>query len=346
VLIVRLSAIGDVVVTTPVTRALRQAFPAAYLAWVVESRAADVLEGNPYLDAVIRWDRKRGGLTLREAAALRRLLRPHRFDLALDFQGNLRSALAARLSGARIVVGRQGVKEGAALLYHRRVPREPEVLSSRQRSLNLLRSIGVESGDREMVVAVDASLRGQAEEALRAAGAPANQPYCCLVPATTWAQKHWFAESWAVLATAVARRFAVAPVVLGGPTDTDLADQIAGESGVPVVNLAGRTSLRGAAAVLQGARFAVAVDTALMHIAVAVGTPTVGLCGASWWYGFQDYAPFELVREPLPCSPCLHHPTCEGRHDCMRAITPQRVLDAIGRLIPGGPRATVGGAEA
>jgi heptosyltransferase-1 len=69
-----------------------------------------------------------------------------------------------------------------------------------------------------------------------------------------------------------------------------------------------------------------------MHSSVAVGTPTVGLCGASWWHGFQDYDNFELLREKMDCSPCVHRPTCDGRFDCMRALTPERVLAAVRRL--------------
>src|SRR5688572_30938053 len=92
ILIIRLSAIGDVIVTTPVSRALREALPDAYLAWVVEPRAKDVLAGNPYLDEVIVWDRPKGSLSPRVMAEIHGTLKPKRFDWAIDCQGNLRSA--------------------------------------------------------------------------------------------------------------------------------------------------------------------------------------------------------------------------------------------------------------
>lgn len=333
ILIIRLSAIGDVVVTTPVTRALREAFPAAHLAWVVEPRAAGVLEGNPYLNEVIVWDRPRGSLPVRSLVEISKRLRSRKFDWAIDFQGLLRSGLLARLSGARVVVGNTRAKESAHWLYHRRVPRSETDLSSRQRCLDLLGPLGIASRDRRMVVQVSEAERQAARGVLQEIGVAPGAPYACLVPATTWKQKHWFAENWAELADLLQERLGVTPVVMGAAGDADLAADIRSRSRRGCGVAAGKTSLKSAAALLESARVVVAVDTALMHLAVAMGTPTVGVCGASWWPGFQDYEGFALVREPMACSPCLHHPTCGGRWDCMRALSAERVCAAAQGLL-------------
>jgi heptosyltransferase-1 len=332
ILIIRLSAIGDVVVTTPVSRALREARPNAHIAWLVEKGARDVLAGNPYLDEVIVWDRKKGGLKFSDLGALRKQLGTRRWDWAIDCQGLLRSALAARLSGARRIVGNTHAKERADLLYHHRVPRSETDFSSRQRCLDLLRPLGIETTDRRMVVDVsDEEARGAAQ-LLAELGVSPGEPYACLVPATTWPQKHWLEERWSALADLLRSQLGLTPVVLGGPADSPLAERIAAASTGTCVAAAGKTTLKSAAAVLRGAELTVAVDTGLMHASVAVGTPTVGVCGASWWHGFKDYEHFELVREEMKCSPCLHHPSCDGRFDCMRALTPERVLAAARRL--------------
>jgi heptosyltransferase I len=344
ILIVRLSAIGDVVVTTPVARALREAFPHAHLAWAVEKKAAGFLEGNPYLDEVLVWDRPKGAAGVADLVRFGMLLRKGRFDWAIDAQGNLRSAMVARLSGARTVVGNSGAREHAERLYHQRVPRSASDLSSRQRCLDLLKPLGVESRDRRMMVHVSEIERESAAATLRQAGLEQGAPYACLVPATTWAQKHWFEESWAELAVLVRERLGLTPVLMGGPADKAMTDRIQvsarklspqswGAGGATVPSLVGKTSLKTAAAILEGARLTVSVDTALMHASVAVGTPTVGVCGASWWKGFQDYERFALVREEMACSPCLHRPTCGGRFDCMRALTAERVLAAAQGLL-------------
>jgi len=332
ILIIRLSAIGDVVVTTPVSRALREARPDAYIGWVVERGARDVVAGNPYLDEVIVWDRKKGGLKWRDLAGIRAQLRTRRWDWAIDCQGLLRSALLARLSGARRIVGNTQAKEHADWLYHVKVPRHPTDLSSRRRCLDLLAPLGIHSTDRRMVVEVSDADRAAGRGVLREAGVGAGQRYACLVPATTWAQKHWLEERWSELADVLRDQLGLAPIIMGGPADVPLAERIAGASHSGCGVAAGKTSLKSAAALLADAALTVAVDTGLMHASVAVGTPTVGLCGASWWHGFKDYENFELLREEMACSPCVHHPTCEGRFDCMRALTPQRVLAAARRL--------------
>ncbi len=333
ILVIRLSAIGDVVVTTPVTRALRTAFPNAHLAWVVETRAAGVLEGNPYLNEVIAWDRPKGALPLKSLLEIGKRLRSGKFDCAIDCQGLLRSAVLARLSGARLVVGNTRAKESAHLLYHQRVPRSETDLSSRQRCLDLLAPLGVTTADRRMVVHVSEAEREAAHRVLGEIGLAAGAPYACLVPATTWAQKHWFAENWAELADLLQERLGLTPVVMGAAGDAELAEKIRKGSRRGCAIAAGKTSMKSAAALLEGARVVVAVDTALMHMAVAVGAPTVGVCGASWWPGFQDYERFTLVREPMTCSPCLRHPTCGGRWDCMRALSAERVLTAVQGLL-------------
>lgn len=333
ILIIRLSSLGDVVITTPVSRAIKEAMPDAYVAWVVEPPARGVLEGNPFLDDLFVWDRRRGSLSLGSILQVRRELTPKRFDYALDCQGNLRSGLVARLSGARTIVGNRGAKEGADRFYHVRVPRSETDPSSRQRCLDLLRPLGIESSDRRMVIGVGEADRSASREALAAAGVAADQPYACLAPATTWKQKHWFEERWSALAGLLRERLGLVPVLLGGKADREMTERIREAAEAPVVNLAGATSLKASAAVLAGARLAVTVDTFLMHASVAMETPTVALCGASWWPGFQDYPKFTLLREEMACSPCLRRPTCGGRFDCMRALDAERVFRAAADLL-------------
>lgn len=359
ILIVRLSAIGDVVVTTPVARALRQALPKAYLAWAVDEKAADVVIGNPNLDEVFVWQRggspaffagghglgrgmvsrpregdQRDGLlpggdslgwSSREAALFAEL-RSRRFDVAIDFQGLARSACLAALTGAPHRIGRSPSREGSGLFYTIRVPGSGNP-SSRQRCLDMLRPLGIESEDRQMQVPILPEDRAFAAVFLEQHGLE-QASYVCLCPATTWPNKHWFEERWARLADALRQRLGLCPLFMGSRADLPLLDRIQAEMRTSPVIAAGATSLRGAAALLEGAGAAVSVDTALMHIGVAVGTPVVGLCGPSYWPGFQDYEQYHMIRKPVPCSPCLRHPTC-AHFDCMRAIGVEEALQAV-----------------
>ncbi|MCL6639904.1 MAG: hypothetical protein K6T92_00885, partial [Candidatus Rokubacteria bacterium] len=242
----RLSAIGDVVVATPVIRALRAAFPSAYLAWLVDEKAADIVRGNPALDEVIVARRPRAlsapasrsvSFAWRAAGSAWSLigaLRRRRFDVAIDFQGLLRSALLAWLSGARWRIASADTREGSACFYNVRVPRTEDP-SSRQRCLDLLKPLGICSRDRRMWVWFDSADQERAERLVKlVAGrhptlpptalrleekvAPARDeerrsPVVCLCPATTWRHKHWRQERWARVGDALARD-GVAPIFL------------------------------------------------------------------------------------------------------------------------------------
>lgn len=336
ILIVRLSAIGDVVVTTPVSRALRQAFPEAWIAWLVEPKARDVVEGNPYLDEVIVWPRQSREPMWRTALSslgVARRLRRAQIDVAIDFQGLVRSALVARMSGARWRIGNAGAREHAERFYNVRVAK-PACSSSRQRCLDLLRPLGVETTDRRMVLPIGPADEAAAHRLLAEVAIRPGDAYVCLVPASTWPHKHWLDARWSALADRIAAELGMRSVVLAGPQDRERTARVVAAARSRPADLGGRTTLRQAAAILQGARACVAVDTGLMHIAVSVGTPTVAICGASWWPGFQDYERFILLREPMPCSPCLRHPICHAV-DCMQAITPAAVMAAVRRLLDG-----------
>jgi heptosyltransferase I len=338
VLLLRLSAIGDVVIATPVIRALRQAYPAAHLAWLVEEKAADIVRGNPELDEVIVWPRAAWGGEASSIAGRTRLLqrnagfvtslRQRRFDVAIDFQGLLRSALLARASGARWRIASEGSREGSHLFYNRRVARGEET-SSRQRCLDLLSPLGIVSRDRQMHVWYSDDDARTAASILERCGGREGK-VVCLCPATTWRHKHWREERWAPLADRLATELNLRPVFMGARADRPLIERIRAQMQVPSWSAAGETSLKHAAALLAQSELVIAVDTALMHIGVAVGTTTIGLCGPSYWPGFQDYDNFRMVRKPYACSPCLRHPTCQ-QDDCMTDIA---VEDVFGEALP------------
>jgi lipopolysaccharide heptosyltransferase I len=336
ILLVRLGAIGDVVVTTPVARVLRQALPQAYLAWVVEEKAADVLRGNPYLDEVIVWRRDHWRQELRQWSRLaghaRFLadLRQRHFDVGIDFQGLARSAALLLASGAGHRIGNTPSREGSGMCYTLRVPRASEP-GNRQRCLDLLRPLGIESCDRRMEVAIGAEERAFATAFLEQHDVDEAR-FVCLCPATTWRNKHWREERWAQLADTLQQRLGLQPLFMGARGDLPLLDRIQAAMTTAPVVAAGQTSLRGAAALLERSQGVVSVDTALMHLGVAVGAPVVGLCGPSYWPGFQDYERFRMIRKPLPCSPCLRHPTC-AHFDCMAAIGVEETVRAVAEMM-------------
>ncbi len=344
ILIVRLSAIGDVVMASGLIPALRALHPDAHLAWLVEPAAAPLLAHNPRLDELIIWPRAewqalwraRHYLALwRRFTEFRRLLRASRFDLVLDTQGLLKSAVWSWLSAAprRIcLIGREGSHR---LATERVVPPKddsPRPMGAEYRCL--AGHLGAPEGSFQPDLAVGEAPRARARERLAREGIAApGARYAVLCPFTTRPQKHWFEDRWQALALRCAEAGWV-PVLLGGPADREAANRIAG--GIKgLVNLAGALKLDETVAVIEGATLLVGVDTGLTHMGTALGVPTVALFGSTKPYD-EPLAPRSVVLyEKLACSPCHRHPTCHGRFDCMRALEVDRVFEvAAGKVKP------------
>lgn len=336
VLLVRLGARGDVVFASPLVRALRRRHPGARIVWVVEPAAADLVRHHPEVDRVVVWPRptwqgllRRGRLPtlLRELRAFRTLLRDERPDLALDLHGLVRSALLARLSGAREVVG-LGAREGSRLLVDRVIPRDGgDMTRISSEYLHLAEVLGWDTADFRLEVHPGPEARQEAE-ALRATHG-IGTPYAVLAPFTTRPQKHWREERWAPLARRIQEEMGLRPVLLGGPGDRPAAARItdaAGSGGV--VDLAGATSLGAAAALVEGASLVVGVDTGLTHLGVAMGRSTVALFGSTLPYTRAPGHGVTVLHTAMPCAPCRTHPTCGGAWTCMERLETGMVLEA------------------
>jgi len=344
ILIVRLSAIGDVVMASGLIPALRARWPDAHLAWLVEPPVRELLADNPRLDEVIVWPRgewrqlareRRYGELARRVRAFVRELRARRFDLALDLQGLLKSALWTRLSGApeRLAIG---PREGAQWLATRALPRRSDDVRIGSEYRRLARELGAAEGDFRLDLVVGPAAHAAADAALRTAlglaGDAPIPPFVALAPFTTRPQKHWFAERWAALAPQLAQTFGGPVVLLGGPGDRAAAAGIAAAT-PGLIDLSGRTRLAGTVAVIGRARLLIGVDTGLTHMGLALGVPTLALFGSTRPYLDTGSPDARVLWSARDCSPCRRHPSCHGRFDCMRDHTPASVL-AAARALP------------
>lgn len=333
ILIVKLSSIGDVVMATPAARVLREALPEAYIAWVVEPKSADIVVGNPYLDETIIWNRTSspGWATgvarfVSQARDLRHELRERRFDVALDLQGLLRSAVVMSLSGAKVRIGYSDARECAPLLYTHRL-RPDRNACIQQRHLDLLEPLGIRSNDVAMTVTVADTDRAFAEEFFdRHQLDPHRTLAFC--PATSRAIKHWFNDHWARLGEILWQDQGIRALIFGSPADVYLADDIRSRTSAPLVSAAGETSLKQAAALMEKCAAVVGVDTGLLHIGVGLDLPAVGLFGPHRWKSLVRKPNFIWLTKDFPCSPCRRKPVCENV-DCMRAIVPEDVVKAL-----------------
>lgn len=330
ILIVRLSALGDVVMAGGLPAALRARHPDAHIAWLVQEGFEALPAANPAVDEVIVWPRRRWQALWREGRygalwrAVRgfvKALRGRRFELAIDAQGLLKSALWARLSGA---TERLGVdpSEGSRWLMTR-VLRTPSDKTFAAEYNHLAAALGLPP-PRPQLPLTDAGRRA-AHSLLTDAGV--TGAYAALAPFTTRPQKHWPEAAWQALAKRLRGEFGVTPVLLGGPTDRPAAGRIAGDGAA--VDLAGRTDIPTAAALVAGARVVIGVDTGLTHMGVAAGVPTLALFGSTCPYLAAPGRPLAVLYRGLPCAPCKRSPSCAGAHPCLGGIGVDEVLRAI-----------------
>jgi heptosyltransferase-1 len=337
ILIVKLGSIGDIVHTLPALAAMRRALPDSEISWVVERGAAEILRDNPLLDRLIEVDTKalrRGlmsGETLRAPRQQLRLLRASAFDLALDFQGLLKSSLAARLSRAQRVYGfaRNALREPASrFLVHETVP-IPTGLHVIRKNLTLVESaLGIsvpdDPDDFEFPIDLNQAHEFEAAEAAR----ETEGRYAILNPGGGWPTKLWSADKFGVLADQLWDRFRLHSLVTYGPGEAGLAEQVLSNS------ISGKAqgvclSLKGFFALAKNAEVYVGGDTGPTHLAVAARTPIVGLFGPTEWWrngspGSDDIC---VERTDIDCRVDCHRRSC-SKWICMD-IDVERVLHAV-----------------
>jgi lipopolysaccharide heptosyltransferase II len=335
-LLIRFSSVGDVVLTTPLVRALRDALPDAVIHFATRPPYAPLLESNPRIDRVLT-------LPGSDAAALRDFavtLRRERYDRVLDLHGTLRArALRLLVPTPRWSRYPKATLRRWSMVRLRHRPDPARVVPVAERYFGAARDLGVRPDGRPPEVFPTPRATEQAHDALRAAGFADGETFVAFAPGARHATKCWPEDRWIDLGRALARD-GIRSVLLGGPEDAPLAHRIAAE--VPgAASLAGALDLLASAAVLARADRLVSGDTGVMHLATAVGTPVVALFGPTVrGFGFFPYADNATILErDLPCRPCSTHggAACPlGHHDCLRGIRTEEVLHAIGTRRPVG----------
>ena len=328
ILVVKLRYIGDVLLSTPVFRGLREAFPRARLTALVNAGTEEVLLHQPDVDEVLLVDRdaaKTGwwGRRVADRLALVRRLRERQFDLALDLTDGDRAAFLTWASGARLRVGfnREGRFRGRA--YHRVVPQWSGRRHAVESDLEALRTLGL----RPRAVAPSLGLPPEAEAAageLLARKRVARDRDLVLVhPGARWWFKAWPTERFAALADRIEEELGAQVLIVGGPGDVAAAEAIRRQMRRSAVTVAGETSILQLAALLKRCRLFVSNDNGPMHVAAAVGTPVVALFGptdpAEWGPWGEGHL---VLYKGVDCRECWRRSACRrGEENCLRQIT-------------------------
>ncbi len=327
ILIVKPSSLGDIIHALPTVRILRRAYPQAHISWLVNDNFAPLLDGCPIIDRVIPFARRRLGRlgALQETLHFARSLRAGGFDWAVDLQCLLRSALLCRASGAPRRTGLADGREGSTCFYNEIIKLPPPPAHAVDRYLMLPRQLGLEVDRVEFPLA----------------GAPVaeREKLILLNPGARWASKRWPASQFAALLDALAARWPDHRLALLGSTDErPLAESVAASATAKADILAGRTSLPELTALMRRARLMISNDTGPLHLAVAVGTPTVSMFGPTDPRLTGPYPPQGgnniVLTTKTDCGTCFK-PDCRHTPElqCMIFITVEKVAAAVERLL-------------
>ena len=329
-LVVKTSSLGDVIHALPVVQTIKEAAPHLTLGWVVRRRCADILRGNPNIDDLYVLPDKP---SLREILQLRRELHLACYDMALDMQGLLLSGLVTRLSGAPVRLGWDRNREGNALfLTHPIVSGKANNAHEIDLLYGFADALGVRAEHPELTPQpyLAAENADQAEGWLSAL----SSPRVALNVGASRAYKRWPLENWRKVALALIQS-GRSVVFVGDKTDAETVAQITPDLGANFVSLAGKTTLRDLASVLAACDLLVSGDSGPMHLAVAVGTPTVAIFGATHPARHGPYGTRNtILHDPVPglLVPGRRPTEAEGAA-CMARIAPDAVLAAVDNLL-------------
>lgn len=316
ILIVKLSSIGDIIHTLPSLAAIRQQLPEAEISWAVERRSAEILRGNPMIDNLIEVDTRsiRGTAIIDELAKQVRDIRKFKYDVALDFQGLLKSAMITKISGAgrRVGFSKKDLREPAGRMFLTETVSIPEMTHVIRKNLMLAESaFGIEVPE----YAFEFPIFTDREHAEEAAGIidQAGEQFAILNPAGGWVTKLWHAEKFGGLADLIWEAYGIKSVVVTAPSEMGLAEraQLASKSGKLLL---AQPSLKGFYELAKQAHIYVGGDTGPTHLAIAAGTPVVGIFGPTEWWRNGSPNPEDICveRTDIGCRVDCHRRTCSN----------------------------------
>ena len=339
ILIVKLSAIGDVIHTLPSLAALRRLYPDAHITWVVEEAAADIVLNHPQLDRVLIFRRKswiaflkkgKFALAWQGFRVFLSELRNRPYDIVIDFHGLFKSSIVVFLSKGKRKLGYDSLQELSGLFLNEKIP-EDMTKHAVDRYLDLVHHLGRVSGQVKSVLPIDPAAEAGCR-ALQDGHSLEKKRYIAVNPVALWETKLWDNQKFADLADAIQERLNI-PVVFTG-RDQESLDKITRAMTTKAVNLGGQTSLPELACIYRDALTVISTDSGPMHLAAATGTPVIALFGPTDPARTGPYGTgHAIIRTGIPCSPCLLK-KCPAPK-CMEDITSERVFAAVEKMLQG-----------
>jgi heptosyltransferase-1 len=364
ILLIKPSALGDVVHTLPVLVKLRARYPQAQIDWLITPENAEVVRYHPALSNVVlfaRRDFSKRGRRWRAFLSffdLLKQIRSAKYELIVDMHGQVRSAFFALISGARVRIGFdrpvkrgltvsaehdlknipshgwRGAREGSWVAYTHRIPIPTLDVHAIDRYLWIAPLLGLDDNPPDLTIHLSPEATNKVNRLLEEQGVATSKPLVVLVPGTIWETKHWTIEGFA----GVARQFlqdGFAVALAGTTRDQQRCRQIAAAA-PGTCDLSGKTTPADLAALIRRAEVAVTNDSGSMHVAASLGKPMVSVFGPTNPVHIGPYErPESVLRVDLPCSPCNYRrlSQCPFDHACMKQVTSAMVVERVRKIL-------------
>jgi heptosyltransferase-3 len=310
ILLIQLGDIGDVILTLPTIKALRDNYPMSRIGVCVRDKAAEIIADCSWADDVIivRKDRKPLKEKISDQLHWLRKLRAYRFDLAVDLRTGTRGAIIAGVSGAGTRIGRfaeDGRLWRNRIFTHLVVPPDERMQYAVEHNLNILSPLKLTVADNSLHLTVPSYRKQAVAQLFSRENIPLDRPLLAFHPFSLWKYKEWPVHSCVELIDTIQKKYDLTILITGSPDERERAERVVERCRITPFNLAGKTSIGELAAVLSACRGFIGVDTAALHLAAAVGIPTLGIFGPSptvcWAPRGSQHA---VVLKEMPCVPC------------------------------------------
>jgi len=336
ILVVRTDRIGDLLLSTPVIHALRQKYPQAYISMMVAPHAKDIIEGNPYLDEIIVYDKDGKHKSWLRSFKFAGRIKKKKFDLALILHPTNRVHLLTFLAGIPERLG-YNRKIGFLLTRKREHTKQEGKKHEAEYNLDLLSDLGITGNARDLFMPVRNESELWVKDLFVKQGIKDTDKILAVNPGASCPSKVWPAERFAQVAEKLAGRYNFKILILAGPKDMHLADKVAQGIKVKAINLAGKTSVSQLASILKRCALFISNDSGPVHIASALGTPVISIFGRNQpGLSPQRWGPLggrsKHLHKEVGCILCLAH-NCVKEFACLKAISVEDVVKAAEEIL-------------
>ena len=337
ILIIKPSSLGDVIHSLPVLKILKKRYPEARISWVINEELSELIEGNPYIDEIFLFQRKRWNRWLKLPSNIIELMRfvikirKKGFDTVIDLQGLLRSGLITFLSGSPRRLGFKSAREFSPLFYTDKISLPDKKIHSVERYISAVKFLSADGSERDFTISIPKEDIDYVDRFLKEKGINDSKKMVVVNPWARWRTKCWPIKNYISLIKRL-KEEGFLPIIISSNEFKTITDDLMEGFSDPPIAFVGQP-LKRLTELIKRSSLMVTNDSGPMHIAVAVNTPVIALFGPTDPLLTGPYGEGHIViQKNMDCVPCLER-ECSKEHVCMEMITVDEVIEKIRKRI-------------